>query len=95
MSYWVMQRLGVLGDETLEEGLKCTADRAIHVHLLRILCERPALTRQLHQLVISELRREDPFVRRAAAEALGRTPIWRTSGPCLLCVKQRPRTTRT
>jgi len=84
---WVMQRLGVLDDETLRAGLQFTGDRTLRVHLLRILCERPAMTGRLHQLAIRELRGQDPFVRRAAAEALGAHPDLANIQP-LLALRQ-------
>jgi putative heme-binding domain-containing protein len=84
---WVMQRLGVLEDQTLESVLDVPSDRTIRVHLMRILAERPALRGQLLRLVLRALRGDDPFVQRAAAEALGAHPDLENIQP-LLAVRQ-------
>ncbi len=84
---WVLHRLGALGDQTVLACAREAVDRNVRVHLLRILCERPALTGQLHQHVIRQLRGQDPFVRRAAAAALGAHPDLANIPP-LLALRQ-------
>jgi putative heme-binding domain-containing protein len=70
---WVLKRRGVLDDATL---LACArdADRELRVHGLKTLGERAELTRPLRELAHDATRDADPFVRRAAAEALGVHP---------------------
>ncbi len=65
---------GALEDEKLIACARGTPDRNVLVHLLRMLRERPALSRTLRKLVLDELTDQDPFTRRAAAEALGAHP---------------------
>jgi putative heme-binding domain-containing protein len=70
---WVLQRLGALDDDTL---LLATSnpDPALRVHAQKVLRERPVLSSALHNVAIKKLKDENPFVRRAAAEALGAHP---------------------
>jgi putative heme-binding domain-containing protein len=71
---WMLQRQGVLDDQTILDCHRNTRDRMVLVHLLRILAERPQLSEWLRELAIGDLSTSDPFVRRAAAEALGTQP---------------------
>ena len=70
---WVLQRLGKLADETLSLAAADT-ERALRVHAMRVLAERPALDGPLGDLTRKALKDDDPFVQRCAAEALGRHP---------------------
>jgi putative heme-binding domain-containing protein len=70
---WVLERWGALDDETLNTAAR-DRDRAVRVHAHRVLGERPALAGALRDLAARGLSDDDPFVRRAAAEALGRHP---------------------
>jgi putative heme-binding domain-containing protein len=84
---WVLQRSGALDDETI---LACArdADRNLRVHVLKVLCERPALSGALHKLALAESKDQNPFVRRAAAEALGAHPDLANIRP-LLALRQK------
>ena len=88
---WVLERRGALDDDTL---LACArdSDRELRVHGLKTLMERSALPGPLHELSVDATRDADPFVRRAAAEALGRTPTSRTSDRCWPSARVRPPT---
>jgi putative heme-binding domain-containing protein len=70
---WVLERGRALGDATL---LACAADpdRELRVHAMKLLVDRPELTRPCSELAESHLTDTDPFVRRAAAEVLGAHP---------------------
>jgi putative heme-binding domain-containing protein len=70
---WVLHRWGALSDETLTRAAG-DRDRAVRVHAIRVLAESPALDRSLAGLARDALKDDDPFVRRAAAEALARHP---------------------
>jgi putative heme-binding domain-containing protein len=70
---WVLQRWGELTEERLLRAA-IDPDRAVRVHAMRILSERPTLDGALVDVARGGLKDEDPFVRRAAAEALGRHP---------------------
>ena len=70
---WVLNRIGKLKDETLLLAL-ADSDRLVRVHALRILGEKSELTEAFADRARQALRDSDPFVRRAAAETLGRHP---------------------
>lgn len=70
---WVLERRGVLDDSTLMAAAH-DEDKGVRVHALRVLAERPRLSGGQRDLVIAALKDADPFVQRAAAEALGRHP---------------------
>jgi putative membrane-bound dehydrogenase-like protein len=68
---WVLERRRVLVDAIL---LRCAhdPDRELRVHSLKLLRERERLSKPFTELATAGLRDLDPFVRRAAAEVLGR-----------------------
>jgi putative heme-binding domain-containing protein len=68
-SLWVLQRLGKL---TPADLTKAATDQAplVRTHVMRILSEVMPLTPELVQTTVAGLRDSDPFVRRAAADAL-------------------------
>jgi putative heme-binding domain-containing protein len=70
---WILERRGKLDDATLAA---CAADpdRELRVHSMKLLVDRPVLSRPLTELTLSQLSDSDPFVRRAAAEVLGAHP---------------------
>jgi putative heme-binding domain-containing protein len=70
---WVLERCGAL-DESLLEAMAHDKDRGVRVHALRVLSERRQLSDLDGRLLCDGLKDEDPFVRRAAAEALGTHP---------------------
>jgi len=67
---WALQRIAGLSDAQIE-ALAHDPDRQVRVHLVKLLGER---TWEESALVRSALADADPFVRRAAADALGRHP---------------------
>jgi len=83
---WVLHRRNALDDATL---LACAGDRdrELRVHSLKVLVERAELARPLSELATRRLRDADPFVRRAAAEVLGRHPSPASIRP-LLALRQ-------
>jgi putative heme-binding domain-containing protein len=83
---WVLARCGALDEPTL---LQCASDpgRELRTHALKTLLERPELTPKLHKLARERLKDADPFVRRAAAEALGAHPEAQNIRP-LLALRQ-------
>jgi putative heme-binding domain-containing protein len=87
LALWVLQRRGVLDDQAIVACHGSTADRRVLVHILRILAERPELSEWLHELAIDDLAARDPFVQRAAAEALGAHPALINIKP-LLALRQ-------
>ena len=73
---WVLERVGAL-NEKLVERLADDPHRLVRVHLVKAMAERtdwdvPGATTA--DLVRRKLFDDDPFVRRAAADALGRNP---------------------
>ncbi|MFI5459576.1 MAG: PVC-type heme-binding CxxCH protein [Isosphaerales bacterium] len=83
---WVLHRREALDDGTL---LACAGDvdRELRVHSLKALAERAELARPMSELATSRLGDADPFVRRAAAEVLGRHPSLANIRP-LLALRQ-------
>jgi putative heme-binding domain-containing protein len=79
---WVLSRLKALDAKTLTEAAK-DKDRLVRVHAMRVLSERPELDDELRKLALSALKDADPFVQRAAAEALGRHPASSNVRPLL------------
>src|SRR5207248_6930007 len=69
---WVLEHHGKL-EEAPVRKLAADGDRTVRVHLLKALAERAGWTFE-GALVREKLKDEDPYVRRAAAEALGLHP---------------------
>lgn len=84
---WVLQRRGVLDDQSIFSWYKDATDRTLRVHLLRILRERPQIDGGSRSIVLKDLAAQDPFVRRAAALALGTHPDFSHVKP-LLALRQ-------
>jgi len=70
---WVLARLGALDEESAKK-LAADKDRLVRVHLLRALAERESWDGATSALAVAALTDKDAFVRRAAADALGRHP---------------------
>ncbi|MFP6900332.1 MAG: HEAT repeat domain-containing protein [Opitutales bacterium] len=70
---WVLERLGGLPDNRFAK-LRGHDDRLVRVHLARILAERSKWGKRERQWVSDFLGDKNPFVRRVAADAVGRTP---------------------
>jgi putative heme-binding domain-containing protein len=83
---WVLQRLGAV-DETTWQSAATDPDRELRVHHLKTLIEWSELPESARGLAIQALRDVDPFVRRAAAEALGAHPALANLRP-LLALRQ-------
>ncbi len=84
---WVLQRLGALDDKTLGTAAKAR-DRAIRVHAMRVLADRPRFTPTLQRLALAGLKDPDALVRRCAAEALANHPSYENIQP-LLALRRR------
>ena len=69
-SLWALERLGGL-DTSLVEQLAHDTDRGVRTHVMKVLAERDW---QQSALVSDALSDPDPFVRRAAADAMARHP---------------------
>lgn len=71
---WALHRLDVLDLKTLTAAAR-DSDRMVRVHAMRVLSEAAPETRIFskphEQLVLAGLRDSDPYVQRAAADALG------------------------
>ncbi len=70
---WLLWRNGQLDDSLIECFAKDSAS-IVRIHLVRALAENLKWSDKIATLVRSATRDADPFVRRAAAEALGRHP---------------------
>lgn len=70
---WLLWRAGKL-DDALIQVLSTDPASVVRVHLIRALAENPNWNAKLATLVRAAAHDEDPFVRRVAAEALGRHP---------------------
>ena len=79
---WVLERIGAL-DDALVRRLADDPQRVVRVHLVRMLAEREQLDEPQWNLLRKQLQDADPFVRRAAADALGRHPNVANMAPLL------------
>lgn len=82
---WLLERHAGL-DDALIEQLAGDPERLVRVHLIKALAERPVWTSSpldLRALVVGKLQDPDAFVRRAAADALGRHPSVENLRPLL------------
>jgi putative heme-binding domain-containing protein len=70
---WVLERLGGLKHDVLQEALR-RSERVVRVHGLKILGERSKLSSEQERVLAEALGDADPFVQRAAAEAAGAHP---------------------
>jgi putative heme-binding domain-containing protein len=76
---WALERLGGVADELLQR-LAHDDDRMVRTHVMKLLAER---SWDDSPLVDAGLTDSDPFVRRAAADALARHPASRNGQPLL------------
>ena len=83
---WILERLGKLNSDQLADALD-DADRMLRVHALKIAAERPTGKISDDQLstIQARLVDVDPFVRRAAADALGKHPDPCNVSPLIKC----------
>ena len=86
---WVLARLGAL-DDAVVRRLASDPERLVRVHLVKALAERSQWTDAERQLVLETLADSDAFVRRAAADAVGRHPHPENVGPLLRVWRDTP-----
>lgn len=86
---WVLERGGALEDDVLTKG-STHKDRAVRVHVQRVLSERAKLTPAQHDLALGALKDGDANVQRAAADALGQHPARRNVEPLLALRRKVP-----
>jgi putative heme-binding domain-containing protein len=88
---WILERWGKLTDEILLPALT-NEDRAVRVHAVKILAERAPLRIAPHGLENLRMKLTDPdaFVRRAAADALGRHRSTDNLAPLITCWNETP-----
>jgi putative heme-binding domain-containing protein len=79
---WVLHRQNALDEATLVACAR-DQDRELRVHSLKALAERSEISPTCSDLAKSRLSDSDPFVRRAAAEVLGRHPAVSNIKPLL------------
>ena len=70
---WVLHRLGAIDEPAVVEATRASS-ALVRVHAQRILGERESLGEGGRSAAVSGLADPDPFVRKGAAEALGRHP---------------------
>jgi putative heme-binding domain-containing protein len=78
---WVLERLGALNDETLNQAAR--GDALVRNHVMRILAGRKSLTAGQRKLVLAGLKDSSANVQRAAADALGQHPAAANLQPLL------------
>lgn len=86
---WVLARLGAL-DAELTKRLAADESRLVRVHLIKALAERKSWDPATAKLVVAALKDQDAFVRRAAADALGRHPRADNVAPLLSAWSRTP-----
>lgn len=87
---WVLERVGKLDDPVLDQLLG-DADSQVRLHAIKVLADRPSWSPARREAVIKALHDPEPFVRRSAADALGRHPdssaidpllaLWKSADP--------------
>lgn len=70
---WVLHRLGALTQNHLAAAAR-DGDPTVRIHAMRALSESPDWTAAHRELALACLRDADPYVQRAAADAVGRQP---------------------
>ena len=86
---WVLHRLGKLEPELLARAA-ADGDRLVRTHAMRVLSETPAPSPAQAELARAGLRDPDAFVRRAAADALGRHADRANLAPLLALLREAP-----
>jgi putative heme-binding domain-containing protein len=72
---WVLHRLNGLDEKVLGAAAK-DADRVVRVHVMRVLSETSSWSSLMHEMALAGLRDSDPYVQRAAADALSGHPAF-------------------
>ncbi|QDU43330.1 Cytochrome c [Symmachiella dynata] len=70
---WILHRRGSLQQKELESAAN-DSQREVRVHAMKVLSEIAEWSEADHALALAGLRDQDPFVQRAAADALGQHP---------------------
>ena len=70
---WTLYRLGAVQPAELVKAAS-DPDRLVRGHVMRVLSETPKIDEELRSLILKGLHDEEPLVRRAAVDALGRHP---------------------
>ncbi len=70
-SLWILQRLHQLTDEMISSAV-AHKDPVVRVHALRTVAEQKDTSAVLYPLIVKSLEDNDPHVRRAAVELMGR-----------------------
>ncbi len=86
---WVLFRLGALDPEILEHAAH-DPDRAVRTHAMKVLSETHPWDERAEGLAVAGLSDPDPFVRRAAADAVGQHPNFAHIEPLLERLPQIP-----
>lgn len=89
---WALARLNSL-EGSLIERLAADADPRVRLHCVKMLADTPAWQaefRDVRRIVLATLNDPDPFVRRAAAEALGLHPDETQVAPLLALWAETP-----
>jgi len=86
---WIVERLGGLSDGQIER-FAADEGRLVRVHVTKLLAERAEWTSSQAALASRLLGDADPFVRRAAADALGRHPRREQVEPLLALWRETP-----
>ncbi|MEY2429117.1 MAG: hypothetical protein QOJ40_2002, partial [Verrucomicrobiota bacterium] len=86
---WVLHRLNGL-DEKILAGAAAEKDRGVRVHVMRVLSETHDWTPFHRKLALTGLADSDPYVQRAAADAVGRHPAFEHLRPLLDLRSQVP-----
>ncbi len=79
---WLLQRLGGLEEKPLRKAAE-HKDALVRVHAMRVLGEMRKWTEKLQHAALAGLDDADPYVRRSAAEALGRHPDFQNTRPLM------------
>lgn len=83
---WLLSRTGKL-DDALIQVLSTDPAAVVRIHLIRALAEIPNWNAKIAMLARAAARDEDPFVRRVAAEALGRHPDAANLSPLITLIR--------
>lgn len=87
---WVLDGLGSLDDNLLAEAAR-DADRLARVHAMKVLANRATLSPAQRQLLVTGLSDMDGFVRRSAADGIGRHPGKENISPLLDIREELPK----
>jgi putative heme-binding domain-containing protein len=79
---WVLHRLNRLDEKILANAAQDN-DRGVRVHAMRVLSETQNWTEKQRSLALGALHDSDPYVQRAAADALGQHPDFAQIKPML------------